>query len=168
MRVRNSPSPSLARSPLFAGSLLLLSACGGQRTSRLLDASPLSDARGDSAITDALRSVTEDGPALAVPEASPPSDVFTVSSPDAGAYPSPPLDAATFDGCASTRCEAGIVCVDTNTFGTLNKATCYPPPTACGDATTCLCLVQAATWCWHPTCTEDGGLTMTCSPPAPP
>ncbi len=108
------------------------------------------------------------------PDASPTRDATIRDAPasvdaEFDVYGPPPWASKSLDGCAPDPCEAGQACISqVNYIGSPLGSLCYAKPPQCGAAPTCLCVVEAAYWCKSPACTTDGGLSFSCSTPAPP
>jgi hypothetical protein len=96
------------------------------------------------------------------------SDRSIPGSSDAYVYPPPSIDAAMwFDGCTSGTCATGQLCTSRQVFEGRYSSQCYGLP-PCEGGVSCLCVVEAADWCHDPTCSNDGGVILTCHNPPPP
>jgi hypothetical protein len=88
---------------------------------------------------------------------------------DSSLYPPPDGSGHRFDGGCSDGCDGGDLCLTGANFdGRYPTSICFDLPKSCGKHPQCECIVEAATWCGGPTCTDDGGVILTCLAPAPP
>lgn len=157
-------APTTLRVVMIALVMVVFAACDGSISPASvpdggtgLDGAPPSDATRDGALDSTGRR-----DALGAPDSVNDVEAFD-------AFLRPPQDAARFDGCAPNPCQPGQACLNNLSYtGQEMYANCLAPPRQCGSAPTCMCVVQAAPWCFSPICTTDGGLALLCRAVAPP